>query len=259
MRIPAQHTGRNSVFCRRRASEAAPSLVVLVLDNNTNSSTRSRSTSRRRVVVHGSKSSSSIRCCWTTRVSGSKKAARTRCGERSPVPLVKGFGGGGGGARGVASWMTSDCRAVVVESKKSSWRPLIEMKAIPGGGHLDDDWGCGGHGANGRVGQEEGEGEEEAAASASPAADLKGQQQQQQRDVPVYVMLPLDTVNADGIFRYASASWFLNGLKELKEGGIHGVAVDIWVRGLLCRVDTHTHVYVYICIEWMYRVVVRVY
>ena len=35
--------------------------------------------------------------------------------------------------------------------------------------------------------------------------------------VPVYVMLPLDTVNADGIFRYASANWFSSALKELKQ------------------------------------------
>jgi len=46
--------------------------------------------------------------------------------------------------------------------------------------------------------------------------------------VPVYVMLPLDTVNADGIFRYASANWFSSALKELKQRGIHGVAVDVW-------------------------------
>lgn len=50
------------------------------------------------------------------------------------------------------------------------------------------------------------------------------------RSVPVYVMLPLDTVNADGVFRYASAQWFLSALRELKNSGIHGVAVDVWVR-----------------------------
>mmetsp|Transcript_6721 Transcript_6721/g.13360 ORF Transcript_6721/g.13360 Transcript_6721/m.13360 type:complete len:657 (-) Transcript_6721:57-2027(-) len=48
------------------------------------------------------------------------------------------------------------------------------------------------------------------------------------RSVPVYVMLPLDTVNADGVFRYASAQWFLSALRELKNSGIHGVAVDVW-------------------------------
>lgn len=47
--------------------------------------------------------------------------------------------------------------------------------------------------------------------------------------VPVYVMLPLDTVNAEGVFRYGTASWFVDGLKELKKSGIHGVAVDVWV------------------------------
>ena len=46
--------------------------------------------------------------------------------------------------------------------------------------------------------------------------------------VPVYVMLPLDTVNADGIFRYSSAQWFSSALSELKQRGIHGVAVDVW-------------------------------
>ena len=48
--------------------------------------------------------------------------------------------------------------------------------------------------------------------------------------VSVYVMLPLDTVNADGLFRYATASWFHSALRELKASGIHGVAVDVWVR-----------------------------
>lgn len=46
--------------------------------------------------------------------------------------------------------------------------------------------------------------------------------------VPVYVMLPLDTVNADGVYRYASAQWFSSALCDLKQRGIHGVAVDVW-------------------------------
>ena len=48
--------------------------------------------------------------------------------------------------------------------------------------------------------------------------------------VPVFVMLPLDTVNADGVFKYAASRWFLAALQQLKESGIHGVAVDVWVR-----------------------------
>ena len=47
--------------------------------------------------------------------------------------------------------------------------------------------------------------------------------------VPVFVMLPLDTINADGVFKYATSRWFLAGLQQLKESGIHGVAVDVWV------------------------------
>lgn len=47
--------------------------------------------------------------------------------------------------------------------------------------------------------------------------------------VPVFVMLPLDTVNADGVFKYAASRWFLAALEQLKESGIHGVAVDVWV------------------------------
>lgn len=54
-----------------------------------------------------------------------------------------------------------------------------------------------------------------------------------QDSVPVYVMLPLDTINADGVFRYANAKWFNAALQELKETGIHGVAVDVWVSGAL--------------------------
>lgn len=48
--------------------------------------------------------------------------------------------------------------------------------------------------------------------------------------VPVYVMLPLDTVNADGVFRYASSRWFNQALRTLQASGIRGVAVDVWVR-----------------------------
>ena len=46
--------------------------------------------------------------------------------------------------------------------------------------------------------------------------------------VPVYVMLPLDTVNAEGVFEYKSSPWFLQTLQELIKSGIHGVAVDVW-------------------------------
>lgn len=49
--------------------------------------------------------------------------------------------------------------------------------------------------------------------------------------VPVMVMLPLDTVNADGVFRYASSKWFLPAIRQLAATGIHGVAVDVWVSG----------------------------
>lgn len=46
--------------------------------------------------------------------------------------------------------------------------------------------------------------------------------------IPVFVMLPLDTINADGVFKYASSRWFLAGMQQLKDSGIHGVAVDVW-------------------------------
>ena len=44
----------------------------------------------------------------------------------------------------------------------------------------------------------------------------------------MFVMLPLDTINSDGVFRYAASRWFLPALQQLKESGIHGVAVDVW-------------------------------
>jgi hypothetical protein len=50
--------------------------------------------------------------------------------------------------------------------------------------------------------------------------------------VPVYVMLPLDTVNAEGVFRYASSKWFSAALQRLAASGIRGVAVDVWVSAL---------------------------
>ncbi|GLC59920.1 Leucine-rich repeat receptor-like serine/threonine-protein kinase bam2 [Pleodorina starrii] len=43
-----------------------------------------------------------------------------------------------------------------------------------------------------------------------------------------YVMLPLDTVNAEGIFRYAGSSWFSQALQLLVSSGAHGVAMDFW-------------------------------
>jgi Glycosyl hydrolase family 14 len=51
-------------------------------------------------------------------------------------------------------------------------------------------------------------------------------------NVPVFVMLPLDTVNADGVFKYAASRWFLAALQQLQESGIHGVAVDVWWAGV---------------------------
>lgn len=39
-------------------------------------------------------------------------------------------------------------------------------------------------------------------------------------------MLPLDVVNAEGIFR--PAAWFLQALSMLASSGVHGVAVDVW-------------------------------
>eukprot|EP00803_Ostreobium_quekettii_P005528 evm.model.scf_1360EXC.4 EVM.evm.TU.scf_1360EXC.4 scf_1360EXC:29335-34456(-) len=46
--------------------------------------------------------------------------------------------------------------------------------------------------------------------------------------VPVNVMLPLDTVNADGQFRYAASKWFDRALQVLVSSGVKGVAVDLW-------------------------------
>ena len=82
--------------------------------------------------------------------------------------------------------------------------------------------------------------------TAAPEADGHG--------VPVFVMLPLDTVCAplaslcpagagsaaltwdavqvtqDGVFRYAASAWFHQALATLSNSGVHGVAVDVWVR-----------------------------
>ncbi|KIY94484.1 hypothetical protein MNEG_13478, partial [Monoraphidium neglectum] len=46
--------------------------------------------------------------------------------------------------------------------------------------------------------------------------------------VPVFVMLPLDTINAEGVFRYATVPWFTAALQLLANSGVHGVAVDVW-------------------------------
>lgn len=49
-----------------------------------------------------------------------------------------------------------------------------------------------------------------------------------QSGVPVYVMLPLDTINAEGVFRYSTSRWFITALESLRDSGIYGVAVDVW-------------------------------
>ncbi|KAK9800195.1 hypothetical protein WJX73_007313 [Symbiochloris irregularis] len=44
----------------------------------------------------------------------------------------------------------------------------------------------------------------------------------------LFVMLPLDSVNHEGVFRYAASRWFLQALEHLVESGVCGVAVDVW-------------------------------
>lgn len=53
-------------------------------------------------------------------------------------------------------------------------------------------------------------------------------QPQKRRGVPVYVMLPLDTVTNQAHFQYASTSWFSRALGLLHASGVEGVAVDVW-------------------------------
>ncbi|CAL8469970.1 g9512 [Coccomyxa elongata] len=48
------------------------------------------------------------------------------------------------------------------------------------------------------------------------------------RGVPVFVMLPLDTVNSEGAFRYTASKWFTSALECLKASGVHGMAIDVW-------------------------------
>ncbi|KAL0030883.1 hypothetical protein WJX77_011689 [Trebouxia sp. C0004] len=60
------------------------------------------------------------------------------------------------------------------------------------------------------------------------AADLLLPEPQKRQGVPVYVMLPLDTVNSQGHFQYASTSWFARALGLLHASGVEGVAVDVW-------------------------------
>ena len=50
--------------------------------------------------------------------------------------------------------------------------------------------------------------------------------------VPVYCMLPLDTVDTGGAFRYAKSAWFEAALASLASAGVHGVAVDVWWGGV---------------------------
>jgi hypothetical protein len=45
---------------------------------------------------------------------------------------------------------------------------------------------------------------------------------------PVFVMLPLDTVDSTGTFRYGASPWFGRALQSLAASGVRGVAVDVW-------------------------------
>ncbi|GIL55423.1 hypothetical protein Vafri_10981 [Volvox africanus] len=68
-------------------------------------------------------------------------------------------------------------------------------------------------------------------SQASPTTlprELEAMEQRANRGPLTYVMLPLDTVNAEGIFRYAGSSWFSQALQLLVASGAHGVAMDFW-------------------------------
>lgn len=53
-------------------------------------------------------------------------------------------------------------------------------------------------------------------------------QGQNDASVPVFVMLPLDTIDRNGVFKYAESVWFYDALKVLVSTGVKGVAVDVW-------------------------------
>lgn len=48
------------------------------------------------------------------------------------------------------------------------------------------------------------------------------------QSVPVYVMLPLDTVTAEGVLRYKNSQWFDYAMQSMRDCGVRGVAVDVW-------------------------------
>uniref|UniRef100_A0A061R8X8 Beta-amylase n=1 Tax=Tetraselmis sp. GSL018 TaxID=582737 RepID=A0A061R8X8_9CHLO len=67
-------------------------------------------------------------------------------------------------------------------------------------------------------------------SSGSGRMASKQQQLRQTVDegVPVFIMLPLDTVTSDGIYRYKTSAWFHHALQSMRDSGVRGVAVDIW-------------------------------
>ncbi|KAK9867944.1 hypothetical protein WJX84_010292 [Apatococcus fuscideae] len=69
------------------------------------------------------------------------------------------------------------------------------------------------------------------AIAIQPRADERSEEApptSSQQGVPVYVMLPLDTVNSEGVFRYASSKWLCRALDTMRVSGVRGVAVDVW-------------------------------
>lgn len=156
--------------------------------------------------------------------------------EQQPTLVVQAGDSGGGddtqqGAVAAQNTMQGQQQPFKPQGLPSSRSDTMLLQSAAEGSRLGLMGGGGGGGANSLA---RGGGGGGAAAGATAAAAGPGQQapaglQGSASCVPVYVMLPLDTVNAEGVFRYASSKWFSAALQRLAATGIRGVAVDVWV------------------------------
>lgn len=64
--------------------------------------------------------------------------------------------------------------------------------------------------------------------STSTLSATTCQEYHEEQSFKAFVMLPLDTVNNDGVFRFAAVPWFSQALQLLVASGTYGVALDVW-------------------------------
>lgn len=58
--------------------------------------------------------------------------------------------------------------------------------------------------------------------------------------MPIFAELYRAQITLEGVFRYASVSWFHQALATLANCGVHGIAVDVWVSASMLYLLLHS-------------------